>query len=67
MASDHFSLTVCSALWLLASVQVDCIILIVVLILDTSTIYIVETEEVGKYPGQVLTVNASLHTGYNSK
>ena len=34
VTSAHFSLTTCSALWLLASVQVDCISLTAVLILD---------------------------------
>ena len=33
----HFGLTVCSGLWLLANVQVDCVNLNAVLTLDTST------------------------------
>ena len=34
--SAHFGLTACSTLWLLASVQVDCVSLTAVLILDMS-------------------------------
>ena len=36
MTSAHFGWTACSALWLLASVLVDCISLTAVLILDMS-------------------------------
>ena len=36
VTSAYFGLTTCSGLWLLASVQVDCINLIAVLILDMS-------------------------------
>ena len=36
VTSAHFGLTACSGLWLLTGVQVDCINLTAVLILDTS-------------------------------
>ena len=39
--SAYFGLTVCLGLWLLANVQVDCISLTAVLILDTSKMLLV--------------------------
>ena len=38
VTSAHFSSTACLGLWLLANVQVDCVFVTAVLILDTSAI-----------------------------
>ena len=54
MTSANFGLAACLGLWLIASVQVDCVSLTAVLILDTSTVQ--KQINLCKYPPETASI-----------